>query len=89
MSGRRIGRFTVSDHILRESIDDGSAAHLFAGAVPLDVERDWMTQNTTYICWHPAFRQVAKGEMVPTYAATFHRNEDGTVSHEWEEVKRP
>lgn len=86
MSDRRIGKFTVSDSVLRDSIDDGSAAHLFAGAVPIDVQRDWMTQNTTYICWHPAFRQVAEGEMFPTYTATFHKGEDGTITHQWTEV---
>lgn len=84
MSDRRLGWFTVRDTVLRDSITTGAAAHLFAGAVPLDVQRDWMNQTTTYLCWHPEFREVPEGEMAPIYVAIFHKREDGTVTHEWE-----
>lgn len=86
MNERRIGRFTVPDHMLRQSINDGSAAHLFAGAVPLDVQRDWMQQTTTYICWHPEFRVIPEGEMAPTYIAVFRKDDTGGITHAWRET---
>jgi hypothetical protein len=87
MRNRRLGRFTVSDTVLRDSITTGAAAHLFAGAVPLDVQRDWMNQTTTYLCWHPEFREVPNGEITPVYVAIFRKGEDGTVTHEWKEER--
>ena len=66
-TNRRIGRFTVSDQLLHQSIDSGIAAKIFNGSVPLDVKRDWFEQSTTFLLWHPSFDACAEGSIVPEY----------------------
>lgn len=78
---RRLGKFTVDDKILRESINSGLAARLFHGSVPIDVKRDWMSEKSTFTLWHPKFDQVEKGEQVPEYIAAV---ENGAIT--WERV---
>lgn len=85
MNGRRIGRVTVSDELLRNSIETGEAAALFAGCVPLDVVRDWYSQTSTFLLWHPAFDVVAEGEFAPEYEALF---TNGGDSPTWQRVLR-
>jgi hypothetical protein len=66
---QRLGRVRVADNILRESINTGIAARIFYGSVPIDLERDWMRQITTYTLWHPQFDRLEDGENVPNYTA--------------------
>lgn len=81
-TSRRLGRFTVADKLLRESINNGSAARIFYGSVPLEVERDWMRQVSTYVLWHPSFADVEEGARIPHYVALL---ENGTIRWEQDE----
>jgi hypothetical protein len=76
-SHTRQGTFTVTDHLLRESINSGLAARLFYGSVPLDIKRNWIAQTTTYTLWHPKFDQLREGSLIPTYTAEI---ENGVIS---------
>lgn len=66
---RRLGRVQVADKILRESINTGIAARIFYGSVPIDVERHWLTQVSTYTLWHPEFDRIEEHEQIPNYTA--------------------
>ncbi len=79
---RRIGRFTLSDFLLRQSINNGIAARLFYGSVPLDVQRNWMEATSAFILWNPSFDEVREGELVPEYIALV---ENGVIT--WERVE--
>lgn len=79
---RRLGRFTVSEQLLRDSINTGIAARLFYGSVPLDVQRDWMANTTTFLLWHPQFDEVPEGCLVPAYMATV---TNGVI--EWDRIE--
>lgn len=81
-TSRRLGRLTVSDKVLRESINNGSAARIFYGCVPLEVERDWMRQSSTYVLWHPSFDDVEEGARIPNYVALL---ENGAIRWEKDE----
>jgi len=78
----RMGRFTVRDKILRDSINNGLAARLFYGSVPLDVQRDWLQEKTTFTLWHPSFDAIDEGARIPEYIAVV---ENGVIS--WERVE--
>jgi hypothetical protein len=77
----RLGRVSISEKLLRESIKNGIAARLFYGSVPLDVSRDWLNSKTTYTLWHPRFDLVEEGEKIPNYMAVV---ENGAIS--WEKT---
>lgn len=81
-TSRRLGRVTVADKVLRDSINNGSAARIFYGSVPLEVERNWMLQRTTYLLWHPSFSDVEEGWLIPNYVAVI---ENGAVHWEQDE----
>ena len=81
-TSRRLGRVTVADKVLRDSINNGSAARIFFGSVPLEVERNWMLQRTTYLLWHPSFSDVEEGALIPNYVAVI---ENGAVHWEQDE----
>lgn len=81
-TSRRLGRVTVADKVLRESINNGSAARIFYGSVPLEVERDWMRQASTYVLWHPSFADVEEGARIPRYVAVL---ENGAIHWEQDE----
>lgn len=81
-TSRRLGFVTVSDKLLRESINNGIAARIFLGCVPLEVKRDWMSQHTTYLLWHPSFADVEEGARIPNYIALI---ENGAVHWEQDE----
>ena len=83
---RRVGQVEFDDAILRRAIVDGSAAQLFSGAVPLDVQRDWMMQTSTFVLWHPAFDEIEEGEITPDYQAIFTVHEDGQITHTWQRL---
>ena len=74
MKERRLGRFQVAEKLLRDAIDTGHGANIFAGCVPLDVQRDWLRGSAEYLCWHPDFDVIADGEITPEYVATFYEN---------------
>jgi len=78
---QRLGRVQVTDKILRESINSGIAARIFYGSVPIDIERDWMRQITTYTLWHPEFDRIEEGQQIPNYTALI---ENGVVRWERE-----
>lgn len=84
MKERRIGRFTVAEKLLRDAIDTGHGANLFHKAVPLDVNRDWMSGRTTFLCWHPEFRPINEGEIAPEYVAEWDAK---SVYPVWRELK--
>lgn len=65
----RIGHITISDDVLRESINTGLAARIFHGSVPLDVKRNWMHSDSTFLIWHPQFDELEQGEIIPDYSA--------------------
>lgn len=71
MNDRRIGRFRVAERLLREAVNTGHGQNLFAGIVPLDIERDWLSGTITYIAWHKDFAQIAEGQIAPEYVAIF------------------
>lgn len=79
---KRIGRFTVRDEILRNSINTGLAARLFYGCVPLDVQRDWMQQESTFVLWHASFDAIDESKLIPEYIALV---ENGAIT--WERVE--
>lgn len=81
-TSRRLGFVTVSDKLLRESINNGIAARIFFGCVPLEVKRDWMNQHTTYLLWNPSFSDVEEGALIPNYIAVI---ENGAVHWEQDE----
>ena len=78
-SNARIGRVSVSEELLRASINTGIAARVFYGSVPLEISRDWFAGTSTYILWHPKFDPVAENAKVPNYTAIV---ENGVIS--WE-----
>jgi hypothetical protein len=80
MKERRLGRFRVSEKLLRKAIDSGHGANLFIGCVPLDVKCDWITGQTEFIVWHPSFDVISDGEITPEYEATFL---EGSVTPKW------
>lgn len=79
-SSRRLGRLRIADTVLRNSMTTGEAALLFAGSVPLDIQRNWMEQITEFLLWHPEFSPVHEAAVVPYYQAIFTRTESGQVS---------
>lgn len=84
MKDRRIGKVTVADRLLRAAIDSGHGANMFAGSVPLDVQRSWVADKTTFVLWHPKFQPVDEGRMIPEYRAVF---EDGETTPTWEHIE--
>ncbi len=68
-TSRRLGRFSISDNLLRESINNGLAARLFYGSVPLDVTRSWIERTTEFLLWHPKFDSCGEGSLIPQYMA--------------------
>ena len=78
----RMGRFTVQDKILRDSINNGLAARLFYGCVPLDVRRDWLHEKSTFTLWHPSFDAIEQHAHIPEYIVVV---ENGSIS--WERVE--
>lgn len=92
---RRIGVFKVSDKLIRDSINNGMAAHIFNGSVPLDVRRDWISQTSEYLLWNPSFDEVAEGARIPSYVAViengalhWEKDEPTTLEQLAEEVRK-
>jgi hypothetical protein len=71
MNGRRLGKFIVSEKLLRDAVNTGDGANVFAGMIPLDITRDFIRGSAEYVCWHPDFRDLPHGEILPTYKAIF------------------
>lgn len=86
MKERRIGRFTVAEQLLRDAVNTGHGQNLFAGVVPLDIQRDWLRGTITYIAWHKDFAQIDEGQIAPEYVATF---EAGSCEPRWVPMRRP
>jgi hypothetical protein len=74
MKERRLGLITIHNRLLRDAIDSGDGANLFIGAVPLDVQRDFISDTTTFLLWHPRFRVLPLGEITPRYEAVFDKD---------------
>ena len=70
MRDRRLGRFRVSAQFLDDA-RDGMGANLFRDIIPLDVQRDFESEITTYLAWHPSFEKVPEGQIIPEYEAIF------------------
>lgn len=83
MSNRKIGRFKVSEKLLREAVKTGHGANLFADWIPLDINRNWETGTTEYLVWHPSFEPVKEGDVAPWYVATF---EAGQTKPTWHQI---
>lgn len=73
MKDRRIGWVTIDEYVIRDSIDNGQAAALFAGSVPIDVQRNFYERKVTYLLWNSQFDQISEGSALPEYVATFHK----------------
>lgn len=84
MKERRIGRFTVANKLLHAAIDSGHGANLFAGMVPLDIQRDFIQDQTTFIAWCPQFMVIDEGRIIPEYVAVFR---EGNTIPEWKHVE--
>ncbi len=80
----RIGLFKVNIRFFNGLRPRGGAS-LFHDMIVLDVQRDFLTNDRTYMAVHPAFRPVLPGEKYPEYIAIFFR--DGTALPEWQEIK--
>lgn len=83
MKERRIGRFEVSQILLDKAMDTGHGENLFAGSVPLDLQRDWIRGVVTFICWNHQFDAIDEGQTIPIYSATF---QAGQTSPTWQRV---
>jgi hypothetical protein len=78
-SERRIGRFIIR----REAIDDNLMPLVMASIeMPLEMRRDWVTDNTFVTAASLQFDVVAKGETVPMYEwlLTGHYVEDKDIT---------
>ena len=84
MSNRRIGRFKCADRLLQDAISTGHGQNLFVGMVPLDIQRDWMSDTVTFTAWHADFAPVPEGRITPEYRAIF---KAGETSPTWEHVE--
>jgi hypothetical protein len=83
---RQIGRFVVHGNFFDRLYPD-EGTNLFESMVVLDVKHDWHNNEREYLAVHPAFREVAVGELVPRYHAIFRHEHGATSLPEWQEVK--
>lgn len=80
---RRLGRIRIDDQLLRNSFDTGMLAELFRGSFVLDIDRDWISQVSTYTLWHEALPPIAEGAITPAYAVRITRDKTGQTSVEF------
>lgn len=66
--------------MLHDAADSGNGANLFIGMVPIDVQRDFLRDTTTYIAWHRDFAEIPNGQVIPEYEAVF---DEGSVIPRW------
>jgi hypothetical protein len=80
---RRIGKFTLSGNMLRDTADFETLKRIMDRVVVLDTDASFATDEITYYAYHPSFDIVPEGRKYPTYLAfiTTHRNK--IVSVEW------
>jgi hypothetical protein len=71
IKNRRIGKFKVSNKLLRDATNTGSGANLFVGMIVLDIQHDWIGGDATYVAWHPDFEPIDEGRILPLYVSTF------------------
>lgn len=78
MTKYRIGRFIVNNIIF-----DHPEAYtgLFSGMV-VRYAREKLDGALEYVAWHPSFREIDPGEIIPLYDAMF---KDGNVTPKWQE----
>lgn len=75
MNDRRIGRFKIAGKLLQDAINTGHGQNLFVGMVPLDIQRDWVSDVVTFTAWHQDFAPVPQGRLIPEYIGVFHAGE--------------
>lgn len=81
MTKRRIGRFVVSNHIF----DHPEAYSGFFSGMVVRYAReklDGYMDQTEYVAWHPTFREISEGDIIPEYTALF---KDGGTTPKWQE----
>lgn len=84
MKDRRIGRFKIAGKLLQDAINTGHGQNLFAGMVPLDIQRDWVSDTVTFTAWHRDFAPVSEGQMIPEYIGIF---KAGKTLPTWQHVE--
>lgn len=52
--------------------------------VPLDIQRDFIQDQTTFIAWCPQFMVIDEGRIIPEYVAVFR---EGNTIPEWKHVE--
>lgn len=83
MKNRRLGRFIVSEKLLRDAIDTGHGANVFDGLIPLKLRLDTLAGIYEYLGWHAQFDPLPECEIVPEYRPIF---DNGTAFPRWERV---
>jgi hypothetical protein len=67
---RNIGKFKVSCTFIEEA-ERGDGANLFKDMIVIDIRRDFTTNNLEYLAYHPDFKPIAEGSLIPEYTALF------------------
>jgi hypothetical protein len=83
-TNRRLGRIRISDAVLRDFTDPRALLKVFAGSIPLDVERNWTAQHSDFLIWNEAFSTVEAGTIIPFYNFTAQRLETGEIKASFE-----
>lgn len=81
-SEHRIGKFMVSERLLRDNWED--LVLLFAGGVIVDMELRFDTQMVTYWMYHPAFEANPPEVSAPLYEALVSTDASGNPQVTWQ-----
>lgn len=86
MQDRRIGKFTISRHIVDECPDVARA--VLRDVLIVRAEAMWHMDRIEYVGAHPAFAAKPDGEMPPEYMPEIKARGDGSVeSVKWTLLK--
>ena len=81
MNGRQIGRFEVSERIVRDNPDEVAAVLAFMRAVPVRAEFIFATQLIEYTAISESFRELEMGTMIPRYTLVVERDDELNITN--------